>query len=159
MERKGVLMSETTAGDHVRVGWREDIKSHVIRSLFSWAVVGGRKHVEYLRILGFQEDRITGCYDVVNNAFFRNGARSFREDADLTGSSRPKPGGFLYVGRLAEEKNVATLLASWIAYREEGGDWPADPGWRWARGRPTQIAGEGIEVRLQSFVSRLALVR
>ncbi len=121
---QSVLMTETTATDHVRVGWREGVKSLVIRGLFDQAVVGGRRHVEYLKALGFPEDRITAYYDVVNNAFFRDGTRILRKGRGPVGSSPSKPAAFLYVGRLAEEKNVATLIASWIAYRGEGGNWP-----------------------------------
>ena len=120
---RSVLMAETTAGDHVRVGWREGVKSLVVRCLFDWAVVGGQRHIEYLKALGFAEDRITGFYDVVNNAFFRAGTRLLREGRGRDSSLFDRFG-FLYVGRLAEEKNVVNLLTSWITYRNEGGDWP-----------------------------------
>jgi 1,2-diacylglycerol 3-alpha-glucosyltransferase len=116
--RTSVLMTESTASDHARVWWKELPKKIALRTLFHWAVTGGQAHVAYLRQLGFPADRIVGCYDVVDNAMFRDGALALRATA---GTPAPY---FLYVGRLAEEKNVAGLLTAWVAYREQGGTWP-----------------------------------
>lgn len=123
---KSVLMTESCAFDHARTGWREKVKSFGLRMLFSWAVTGGRAHVAYLRQLGFPLDRVTGFYDVVDNTFFGEGSKLLRKEP---GRARADNGlgespYFLYVGRLAEEKNVTTLLTSWIAYRNAGGSWP-----------------------------------
>ncbi len=116
-----VLMTESTATDHTRVGWKELLKSFGLRMLFGWAVTGGEAHVQYLHQLGFPADRITGFYDVVDNDALRQGADSLRlrgaRPAEL-----PKEY-FLYVGRLSEEKNVAGLLQSWNEYRNAGGTW------------------------------------
>ncbi len=116
---QSVLMSESTQGDHQRIGLKERLKSLGIRTLFSWAVIGGTAHAEYLRQLNFPTERITRFYDVVDNAFFEEGASAFRAQA-----SRSEAPSFLYVGRLAKEKNVGTLITSWISYREAGGTWP-----------------------------------
>ena len=118
--RTSVLMTESTAGDHQRTWWKELPKSLTLRALFDWAVTGGERHVDYLRQLGFRADRIAGCYDVVDNQMFRSGALALRDGGDIAA----KTPAFLYVGRLAEEKNVGALLRSWIAYREQGGTWP-----------------------------------
>ncbi len=119
--RTSVLMTESTAGDHRRAWWKELPKRMAIRTLFDWAVTGGQAHVAYLRQLGLPADRIAGCYDVVDNAMFRTGTLAFREKEGIELSG---PRSFLYVGRLAEEKNVGGLLRSWMAYREQGGSWP-----------------------------------
>ncbi len=119
--RRSVLMTESTAGDHARTWWKELPKRLALRALFGWAVTGGKAHVAYLRQLGFPADRIVGSYDVVDNAMFAAGAQTFR--ADRTSAPVPAPF-FLYVGRLAEEKNVAGLLSSWTTYRAKGGRWP-----------------------------------
>lgn len=115
-----VLMTESTAGDHARSPWKERIKSIGIRALFNWAVAGGKAHVDYLLQLGFPKNQIAGFYDVVDNDLFHEGTRALRLEST---SIRPQKY-FLYVGRLSEEKNVAGLLRSWIAYRGSGGSWP-----------------------------------
>ena len=119
--RRSVLMTESTAGDHQRAWWKELPKRLALRVLFGWAVTGGKAHVAYLRQLGFPVERTVGCYDVVDNAMFGEGAQALRDKV----TSAPVHGPyFLYVGRFAEEKNVAGLLRSWSAYREQGGTWP-----------------------------------
>ena len=123
---QSVLMTESCAFDHARTASREQVKSICLRMLFHWAVTGGREHVAYLRQLHFPQERVTGFYDVVDNNFFRYGTAALREtrkNPDFKLEMRRSPY-FLYVGRLAEEKNVATLLASWIVYRSAGGTWP-----------------------------------
>ena len=114
-----VLMTESCAMDHGRVSWKEALKGAGLRLLFNWAVTGGRLHVDYLRQLGFPADRITGSYDVVDNDLFREGTARLRAE---TSADAPVPS-FLYVGRLAPEKNVAMLLRSWLDYRHAGGSW------------------------------------
>ena len=115
-----VLMTESTACDHVRSAWKERLKAMGIRCLFNWAVAGGKAHVDYLLQLGFKRERIAGFYDVVDNDLFGDGTRTLRlQSTEL----RPQKY-FLYVGRLAAEKNVGALLQSWMRYRENGGTWP-----------------------------------
>ena len=120
--RVSVLMTESTAGDHKRVWWKEKLKGLGLRSLFGWAVSGGKAHVAYLHELGFPKDRVVGFYDVVDNDMFDRGTYVQRlqcaSEADMPDKY------FLYVGRLAEEKNVLGLLRGWIAYRKQGGTWP-----------------------------------
>jgi glycosyltransferase involved in cell wall biosynthesis len=124
---QSVLMTESCSFDHARTGWKERVKSLGMRLLFNWAVAGGRAHVEYLHQLGFPADRIVGFYDVVDNQMFREGTSALRAMDEVSMRTRyglPESRYFVYVGRLAPEKNVQTLLASWIRYREAGGDWP-----------------------------------
>ncbi len=119
--RSSVLMTESTAFDHRRQSLREYLKKTVIRLLFNWAVTGGKAHVRYLRQLGFPSHRITGSYDVVDNDAIRGGTTLYRQRNPQGVRQQPW---FLFVGRLAEEKNVETLLDSWLAYRSGGGTWP-----------------------------------
>ena len=120
--RQSVLMTESTAGDHLRVQWKEKIKALLIRRLFDWAIAGGIAHRRYLEYLGFPTDHVMRFYDVVDNASFHTRTLELRQRAasefDLP------PGYFLYIGRLSQEKNVDGLLAEWISYREAGGTWP-----------------------------------
>ncbi len=122
--RASVLMTESCAMDHARSGWKERVKGFGMRMLFGWAVCGGGLHVQYLRDLGFPADRIAGCYDVVDNELFRQGTASLRARSEPSAWGLPAGPYFLYVGRLAEEKNVGGLLRSWFAYRSAGGTWP-----------------------------------
>ncbi len=121
--RASVLMTESCAFDHTRTWWKERIKSIGMHLLFNWAVSGGKAHVAYLRELGFPEDRTVGFYDVVDNEMFSRGADAERLRTPAE-SGLPAEPCFLYVGRLAEEKNVMGLLHSWLQYRSEGGTWP-----------------------------------
>ena len=123
--RASVLMTESTVYDHERTGWKESFKSFGMRQLFSWAVSGGRAHVDYLEQLRFPAKRIASFYDVVDNDFFRTGTEALRQQASgAKAHGLPDAPYFLYVGRLAPEKNVSGLLESWLAYRRGGGSWP-----------------------------------
>lgn len=117
-----VLMSESTEADHARRRWKEIIKGRVVRGLFHYAIVGGSRHREYLQRLGFDDSRIGLRYNVVDNAFFTDGVETLRAagrppDFDLPAQY------FLFVGRLAPEKNLDRLLRSFSSYRQHGGRW------------------------------------
>ena len=121
---QSVLMTESTREDHVRVPWKEHIKGALIRSLFDWAITGGAMHRRYLRELGFPSDRIARFYDVVDNRglALRTDAIRTPKIETLSDTQDPAPT-FLYVGRLAPEKNVLGLLESYLVYRAQGGRW------------------------------------
>ena len=121
--RTGVLMTESTAADHRRSAWKERLKGWLIRGLFRWAVAGGVAHVRYLRALGFPPDRIARFYDVVDNGRYREQATELRHASTAGAEGLPGTPYFLYVGRLAPEKNVDALVGVWLRYREEGGAW------------------------------------
>lgn len=118
-----VLMTESTHADHSRSAWKETVKAVGMRALFHWAVSGGKRHVAYLHQLGFPANRIAGFYDVVDNEMFREGTAALRNQPPAD-HNLPASRYFLYVGRLSPEKNVATLLQSWLTYRDSGGTWP-----------------------------------
>ena len=120
--RRSVLMTESTAEDHTRSWWREAAKSALIRSLFDYAVAGGSAHRRYLDRLRFPSTRIASFYDVVDNHGFAEQTRALRSQGAAAFNLPERY--FLYIGRLAPEKNVATLLRAWIAYRQQGGTWP-----------------------------------
>jgi 1,2-diacylglycerol 3-alpha-glucosyltransferase len=119
-----VLMTESTRHDHPRSWWKEGVKAVAMRLLFGWAVAGGKAHVEYLRALRFPKERIAGFYDVVDNDRLAQGTELLRAQSSAAAHGLPQDPYFLYVGRLAQEKNIDGLLRSWLAYREEGGTWP-----------------------------------
>ena len=119
-----VLMTESTAYDHPRVGWKEWAKGLLLRALFDWAVAGGKEHRAYLTQLGFPAERTAHFYDVVDNELFAQGTDALRSSHLGTDFALPSGPYFVYVGRLAEEKNVSRLVDSWVAYRHAGGTWP-----------------------------------
>ncbi len=118
--RKSVLMTESTREDHARAPLKERAKAWLIRALFNWAVAGGTRHASYLRALGFRADRVARFYDVVDNeGLDRRSQQLRREEQPLL----PTPY-FLYVGRLAAEKNLDALIDAYLTYRNAGGGWP-----------------------------------
>ena len=120
--RRTVLMTESTEGDHKRVPVKEAFKSWLMRSLFDWAVAGGTPHKRYLERLRFPLGRIGGYYDVVDNEYFRLRSLALRKHYAAADFDLPERY-FLYVGRLAEEKNIGGLLDAYLEYRRAGGDW------------------------------------
>jgi 1,2-diacylglycerol 3-alpha-glucosyltransferase len=120
--RRTVLMTESTEADHQRVQLKEVLKGLLLRFLFDWAIAGGAPHKRYLARLGFPTDRIAGFYDTVDNDFFSDGSQAIRKHSKPQDFDLPDKY-FLYVGRLAEEKNVRGLLDAYLEYRHSGGCW------------------------------------
>lgn len=118
--RRSVLMTESTEADHQRTWWRELFKKTLIHSLFDWAIAGGKAHRRYLEKLGFPPERIAHFYDIVDNDFFRGRAQAERLRHRAHDFGLPDHF-FLFVGRLAQEKNVDGLLAAYLNYRYSGG--------------------------------------
>jgi glycosyltransferase involved in cell wall biosynthesis len=118
--RVSILMSESNYNDHRRSQFREWIKSQLIQRLFDAATVGGKEALNYLCKLGMRESVISRFYDVVDNTFYGRGCDDLRRSPQPEQQSFPIPY-FLYVGRLAPEKNVATLLQAFAKYRCRGG--------------------------------------
>lgn len=121
--RRSILMSETTEHDHPRVWWKEWSKCLLIKLLFDFGVAGGRPHMRYLAQLGFPLNRIGRFYDVVDNSFYRNETERARQSPELRQICGLAKSYFLYVGRLAPEKNVSAALRAFARYRELGGIW------------------------------------
>ena len=120
--KRSVLMTESTQFDHHRTGWKETLKSLLLRALFDRAVAGGKAHLRYLEALKFPLHRVGRNYDVVDNAFFRRETATLRAQFKHSDFGLPSEY-FLYVGRLAQEKNIEGLLREFAAYRNGGGRW------------------------------------
>jgi 1,2-diacylglycerol 3-alpha-glucosyltransferase len=117
-----VLMSESTARDHTRSVVRERAKRLLVKALFPCALVSGTRAARYLETLGIPSERIALGYDVVDNDFFSAGAEALRATKDRDAYGLPE-NYFLFVGRLAPEKNLQGLLRAFAAYRASGGTW------------------------------------
>jgi 1,2-diacylglycerol 3-alpha-glucosyltransferase len=123
-----ILMSESTALDKPRSAWREWIKRRIV-DLYSTALVGGERQVDYLIRLGMRRERIFTGYDVVDNEYFRQKAEEVRGPAFA--GLRPGSQGlavrqnyglpenyFLASARFIEKKNLPTLIRSYARYRQ-----------------------------------------
>jgi len=137
-----ILMSESTALDKARAPWREWIKQRIV-DLYSTALVGGQRHIDYLVQLGMPHDRIFTGYDVVDNEYFRQKAEEVRAPA-FAGlrqglEVRQKYGlpenYFLASARFIEKKNLPTLIRSYVRYlqlasnRDDGQQTTANKPW------------------------------
>jgi glycosyltransferase involved in cell wall biosynthesis len=117
-----VVMSESARGDQPRTWWKERIKRQLI-NLYSAALVGGRRHVDYLVELGMPGDRIFTGYDVVDNEYFRQEAEEVRSQRSEIRQKYGLPENyFLASARFIEKKNLPMLIRAYARYRELAGD-------------------------------------
>lgn len=117
---KTILMSESNYDDHPRKVLVELLKRWLVTLLFPGGVVGGKRSASYLRRLGIPEERIARGYDVVDNLYFSTQVAECRR---ARRDSKRSPY-FLFVGRLAPEKNISALIRAHAQYLEHGGAWP-----------------------------------
>ncbi len=114
-----IVMSESARKDETRTWWKEMIKRRIV-DVYSAALVGGQRHVEYLVELGMPRERIFAGYDIVDNAFF---ARRTVEIRNSKSEIRKKYGlpenYFLASARFIEKKNLPTLIRAYASYRQE----------------------------------------
>lgn len=110
-----VLMSESTAHDEVRSGWREMVKRSYV-TLASAALAGGNLHAEYLAQLGMPRDRVFLGYDAVDNRYFSGGRLpDVATVSDLTAVVAPY---FLASARFIKKKNLPLLVRAYARYRK-----------------------------------------
>jgi glycosyltransferase involved in cell wall biosynthesis len=155
--RRGVpmlVMSESARQDDARTAWKELIKRRII-DLYSAALVGGQRHVEYLVELGMPAERIFTGYDVVDNDYFAQRAIEIRDSHLRRGYGgqaafeiRKKYGlpenYFLASARFIEKKNLTSLIRAYAEYRDRlKGTGVTDPGYN--RGAPWDLVllGDG----------------
>jgi glycosyltransferase involved in cell wall biosynthesis len=112
-----VVMSESARRDESRTRWKEAIKRR-IAGLYSAAIVGGERHVEYLSELGMPRERIFTGYDVVDNHYFRQKAEEIRSQTLEVRQKHALPENyFLASARFVEKKNLARLVQAYAEYR------------------------------------------
>jgi glycosyltransferase involved in cell wall biosynthesis len=108
-----VLMSESTAQDEARSGWREAVKRRYV-GLASAALAGGTLHADYLAELGMPRERIFLGYDAVDNAYFAEQVDWLRAAAAPGAGACPC---FLASARFIAKKNLPLLLRAYARYR------------------------------------------
>jgi glycosyltransferase involved in cell wall biosynthesis len=119
-------MSESARRDEPRTCWKERIKRQIV-DLYSAALVGGQRHVEYLVELGMPRDRIFTGYDVVDNTYFARCALEIRNSSLPQANEIRKKYGlrqnyFLASSRFIEKKNLPMLIRAYARYRELAGN-------------------------------------
>jgi 1,2-diacylglycerol 3-alpha-glucosyltransferase len=113
-----VVMSESARQDEPRTWWKEIIKRQIVE-LYSAALVGGQRHVEYLVELGIPRDRIFIGYDVVDNAYFARRAVEIRNSESETREKHAlSENYFLASARFIEKKNLLRLIRAYAEYRQ-----------------------------------------
>jgi glycosyltransferase involved in cell wall biosynthesis len=94
------------------------IKRRVV-GLYSAALVGGQRHVEYLVELGMPRDRIFTGYDVVDNAYFARRAVEIRNSKFEIRRKYGLPENyFVASARFIEKKNLPGLIRAYEEYRQ-----------------------------------------
>ena len=110
--RRVVLMSESKFDDKPRQAWRERGK-RLLLTPFAAALVGGARHVAYMRSLGFGRRQVLTGYDTVDLAR----VRTMGGEPTLPLGERP----FVFVGRFVAKKNLEFLLEAYALYRARAG--------------------------------------
>jgi len=112
-----IVMSESSRQDEHRTSWKEAIKQR-IAGLYSAALVGGQRHVEYLARLGMPRERIFTGYDVVDNHYFRHKAEEVRSQRSEVRQKYALPENyFLASARFVEKKNLPKVIRAYAEYR------------------------------------------
>ena len=112
-----VVMSESSRQDERRTLGKEAIKRR-IAGLYSAALVGGQRHVEYLVELGMPRERIFSGYDVVDNDYFGRRAAEIRNSKSEIRKKNGLPENyFLASARFIEKKNLPCLIRAYAEYR------------------------------------------
>ncbi len=113
-----VVMSESARADEPRAWWKEIIKRRIV-DLYSAALVGGQRHIDYLVELGMPRERIFSGYDIVDNDYFARRAFEIRNSELETRKKYGLPENyFLASARFIEKKNLPTLIRAYAEYRQ-----------------------------------------
>jgi glycosyltransferase involved in cell wall biosynthesis len=175
-----VVMSESSRQDEHRTSWKEAIKRR-IAGVYSAALVGGQRHVEYLVELGMPRERIFTGYDVVDNHYFRQKAEEVRSqrssasanpafaaasaewaataDREVREKYALPENYFLASARFIEKKNLSTLISAYAQYRDRlKGTGVPDPGYNTCAPWDLVLLGDGpLRETLNSQLSTLDL--
>lgn len=123
-KRAAILMSESSKHDHFRLWPREFMKQNMVRR-FSSALVGGRRHAEYARMLGIPRAAIFKGYDAVDNDYFRTASAAARAEATALRSSLGLPKRYwLTSSRFVPVKNLDGLLRAYALATQRSPDCP-----------------------------------
>jgi glycosyltransferase involved in cell wall biosynthesis len=112
-----IVMSESTAWDETRVGWKEWVKRRIV-GLGASALVGGTPHKDYMVQLGMPAERVFLGYDAVDNDYFAAKAAELRTpNSELRTRFGLPEKYFLASARFVEKKNLLRLIEAYAQYR------------------------------------------
>jgi len=114
--RRVIVFSESKFDDKLRSAGFELLKAIVLRCYHA-AIVGGRRHIEYFRFLGFTRRLVLPGYDTVGVERIRRQADAASPGGRAAFDGRP----FVFVGRFVDKKNLFTLLAGYARYAAASG--------------------------------------
>jgi glycosyltransferase involved in cell wall biosynthesis len=119
---KVVISSESSSADHNRSAWKESVKKLIVNRANAFFCFG-KTSAEYLESLGVSKLAIkTRNAAVIDETVIRQRYDEARKQ--LAETTSPVSGKFVYVGRLAPEKNLNMLLLAFAsAVKETKSDW------------------------------------
>lgn len=119
---KVVISSESSSADHNRSGWKEAIKKVIVGRANAFFCFG-KTSAEYLESLGVAKSAIkVRNAAVIDEQVIHQRYDEVQKELSATAKSVSKK--FVYVGRLAPEKNLDTLIRAFAnAVKQTGADW------------------------------------
>jgi len=138
-----VLMNESKFDDYRRSLWREVAKAALLAPC-SAAIVGGRRHIGFMRFLGFRKRPVLPGYDGVSLDRVRAESGGPPAPDGIPFGDRP----FVFVGRFIEKKNLFGLVEAYAAYAGSAG----------ANTRRLVLVGSGpLEEELRARIASLGI--
>ncbi|MFG6102886.1 glycosyltransferase family 4 protein [Leptothoe sp. EHU-05/26/07-4] len=116
--KPAILLSESKEDDAPRKWLTETIKKALI-SNYQSALVGGKKHKDYLVKLGLKEDAIFLGYNIIGNQDYHP-----NKLAHLSHPSKLQKPYFLAINRFITKKNIPTIIKAYAEYRQKQ---PSEP--------------------------------
>lgn len=119
---KVVISSESSSADHNRSAWKELVKKVIVNRANAFFCFG-KTSAEYLESLGVAKSAIkVRNAAVIDEQLIRQRYDQAKRELDAT--ANPASRKFVYVGRLAPEKNLTTLVLAFAnTVKETGSDW------------------------------------
>lgn len=111
--RKVFIMNDSKFDDRPRSLWRE-IPKWLFLLPYNGALIGGRRHRDYLSFLGFKNRPMAEGFDTVSMTRLRMLAASSSERQEISYSDR----NFVVIARLIAKKNLPLIIAAYQLYRE-----------------------------------------
>jgi glycosyltransferase involved in cell wall biosynthesis len=121
---KVVISSESSSADHNRSAWKEWIKKVIVGRANAFFCFG-ETSAKYLESLGVAKSAIrVKNAAVIDEQVIRNRYDETKRELAASAGADPVSRKFVYVGRLAPEKNLTTLVWAFDnVVRQTGSDW------------------------------------